>query len=331
MMQSNLRARSRASVPIQNAAEGYFQSWYPVALSSEVARGQVISKPLMDGKLAVFRGRNGEPSVVSAYCRHLGADLSGGTVVGDSLRCPYHHWSYDAHGVCNAVPFDKPRRDARLFKFPTVESLGMIWAFNGERPLFDFPGITGFDSCAIAHRVADLGTFPVESWMLTTNTFDIAHLRALHNIEVNVGADAMVEQPHSVSMTTSAVDRNYGSFDTSIVIHGSNLAMIPFARENGELALSLNALAPIGEGMVRYYLVSAVPLKASQRAEDEDIQRQLGELEVFLTKVIEEDRSIMENIRFKDDTLVDADQFIVRYLDWLKRFPRSNASRDYIT
>jgi len=53
---------------------------------------------------------------------------------------PFHHWRYDRTGRCVDVPAgDPPPAAARLFAFPTVESLGIIWAFNGIEPTYAVP------------------------------------------------------------------------------------------------------------------------------------------------------------------------------------------------
>src|SRR5689334_23634300 len=39
------------------------------------------------------------------YCPHLGAHLGiGGTVVGDSIKCPFHAWRFGGDGACVDVP-----------------------------------------------------------------------------------------------------------------------------------------------------------------------------------------------------------------------------------
>ena len=63
---------------------GFDQCWYPLALASELMAGEVLGREFLNGKVVLFRTQNGEPHVMSAYCRHLGADLSIGTVVGDA-------------------------------------------------------------------------------------------------------------------------------------------------------------------------------------------------------------------------------------------------------
>jgi phenylpropionate dioxygenase-like ring-hydroxylating dioxygenase large terminal subunit len=65
---------------------GFDQCWYPLALSSELDQGQVLGRDFLSGRVVLYRTTDGKAHVLSAYCRHLGADLSVGTVVGDELR-----------------------------------------------------------------------------------------------------------------------------------------------------------------------------------------------------------------------------------------------------
>ena len=73
----------------------FHQCWYPIALSAEVAAGSVTGAPFLDGRVVVYRTSDGVAHVHSAYCRHLGADLSVGRMVDDKLQCPFHFWQYD--------------------------------------------------------------------------------------------------------------------------------------------------------------------------------------------------------------------------------------------
>ena len=95
---------------------GFDQCWYPIALSSEVAAGQVVGADFLDGRVVCFRGDDGVASVVSAYCRHLGTDLTQGEVVGNELRCNFHYWCYDRAGGCTKIPAsDRIPEDSSLF------------------------------------------------------------------------------------------------------------------------------------------------------------------------------------------------------------------------
>ena len=94
------KRRTGQLTPVPQGEGGYDECWYPVAMSSELGPNEVLGRELFDGRVVIFRTSSGEASVVSAYCRHMGADLSDGKVVDDCLRCPFHHWSFDTSGTC---------------------------------------------------------------------------------------------------------------------------------------------------------------------------------------------------------------------------------------
>jgi phenylpropionate dioxygenase-like ring-hydroxylating dioxygenase large terminal subunit len=126
------RERPLGARPPAEGENGLFSlTWHPICLSSDVAPGQVKGFDFLDGRIVVMRGEDGVAQVLSAYCLHLGADLCVGNVVGNHLRCPFHHWHYDATGKCvKTAAGDPPPPTARLFRFPTVERYGVIFAFN---------------------------------------------------------------------------------------------------------------------------------------------------------------------------------------------------------
>jgi phenylpropionate dioxygenase-like ring-hydroxylating dioxygenase large terminal subunit len=83
-----------------------------------------------------------KPVVQSAWCPHIGADLSVGQVLDGRLRCAYHHWSFDRTGACAHIPSgDKIPDGARIFTYPAEERWGLVWVFNGQRADFPLPRI----------------------------------------------------------------------------------------------------------------------------------------------------------------------------------------------
>ena len=87
-------------MPRQGEAGGYDQNWYPIALSRDVREGEIHGKEFLNGRVIVVRDPAGKAQVLSAYCRHLGADLSDADMVGGKIVCPFHKWGYDSTGQC---------------------------------------------------------------------------------------------------------------------------------------------------------------------------------------------------------------------------------------
>ena len=79
-------ARSRLSTRTAASSPGFHASWYAIARADEVAPGQVVGRDFLEGRAIVYRGESGRGSVMSAYCRHPGADLGVGKVIGDDVR-----------------------------------------------------------------------------------------------------------------------------------------------------------------------------------------------------------------------------------------------------
>jgi len=101
-------ARGRGTSIEFRGEDEFHACWYPVALSSEVVQGGLIGAPFLDGRAIVYRTSDGVAHVKSAYCRHLGADLSIGRIVNDRVQCPFHFWRYDSTGSCIDVPAGDP-------------------------------------------------------------------------------------------------------------------------------------------------------------------------------------------------------------------------------
>jgi 3-ketosteroid 9alpha-monooxygenase subunit A len=56
-------------------------------------------------KLVVFADSAGQLHVLDAYCRHMGGDLTRGTVKGDAIACPFHDWRWGGNGRCVSIPY----------------------------------------------------------------------------------------------------------------------------------------------------------------------------------------------------------------------------------
>ena len=146
----------------------FSQTWFPICLSEQLPCGAVVGTDFLSGRVVAFRGASGRAQVLSAYCIHLGADLSVGTVVDDTLECRFHHWRYGADGVCTTTGIGDPvPRQARVYYFPTVEKYGIVWAFNGDEPLFSLPDLPYPEDCLVLRTVVMDQLQPTDPWVVT--------------------------------------------------------------------------------------------------------------------------------------------------------------------
>ncbi len=93
------------SVPTRFARGG----WHCLGgLIRDFADGKPHQINAFGQKLVVFRSEDGAVNVLDGYCRHMGGDLSQGTVKGNEIACPFHDWRWGGgDGRCKSVPYSK--------------------------------------------------------------------------------------------------------------------------------------------------------------------------------------------------------------------------------
>ena len=125
--------------------------WQPVMRAQDLPVGRAKPLEILSEKFTVYRGEDGKPHITAFRCAHRGTQLSIGWVEGDSLRCRYHGWRYDAAGQCVEQPNeDRPFCDnVKIPVYPTRDYAGLIFAYLGpgaappfrHYPDFDLPGV----------------------------------------------------------------------------------------------------------------------------------------------------------------------------------------------
>src|SRR4030095_4965682 len=78
--------------------------WQPAYRSEDVPAGRAKPVRLLGEDFTLYRGGSGEPHAIAFRCAHRGTQLSTGWVEGDTVRCFYHGWVYDADGQCVEQP-----------------------------------------------------------------------------------------------------------------------------------------------------------------------------------------------------------------------------------
>lgn len=170
------------SAPPANRFPAYPASWYLFGRGDELRRGPV-TKTILGRSVVAFRTASGRLVVMDGRCAHLGADLGGGTVVGECVRCPFHNWEYDAHGRCTRIPdLNGPiPRFARLTTYPAEERCGHVFFFNGPEPLFPLPFFFDVAPEELAADVPFQFLANCTWYMFASHAFDCQHFFAVHD------------------------------------------------------------------------------------------------------------------------------------------------------
>ncbi len=137
---------------------------------------------MLGRRLVAFRTASGRFAVLDAHCAHLGADLGGGCVVGESIRCPFHNWEYGTDGRCTRIPITTSIPiTARQASYPVVERHGFVFVFNGPKPLFDLPFFDEVDENDLTPARPFGAVLACPWYMVGSNSFDVQHFRAAHD------------------------------------------------------------------------------------------------------------------------------------------------------
>ncbi len=112
------------------APERFARGWHCLGLATTFDDGKPHGIDAFGTKLVVWADSKGELQVLDSYCRHMGGDLTQGSVKGDEVACPFHDWRWGGDGKCKAIPYARrvPLR-ARTQKYPTAIRNGqlLVW------------------------------------------------------------------------------------------------------------------------------------------------------------------------------------------------------------
>jgi phenylpropionate dioxygenase-like ring-hydroxylating dioxygenase large terminal subunit len=85
--------------------------------------------------VALYRTKSGQLAALEDRCAHRQVPLHMGLVVGETLKCGYHGWSYNSAGACVDVPYLTGRLPNGVRRYPVREIDGLIFIFPGDPSL----------------------------------------------------------------------------------------------------------------------------------------------------------------------------------------------------
>lgn len=325
--------REQNPVPAEGHEGLYSQSWFPLCRSDELAIGQVRGESFLGGKVVVFRGTDGVARVMSGYCPHVGADLSLGRVVENRLQCAFHQWEYDARGVCVKTALgDPPPPTACLFRFPTREHYGVVWAFNGNRPPWELPAFdhASADMRFRCYRFADL--FQCDPWVFAANTPDMQHLKVVHKTQFAMADphDAVRWDDWGFRYGVVAAHQGGIPIEWTLGIRGTSV----FWQEGPYGDFWLGGMVGFGlprAGQHEVFAILALDFdQCGREAPEQVLEERFQIAEQLMHRTIGEDRDILNTIHYRPGTLTRGDRTLAKYLQFLRNYPRAHPSEPFI-
>ncbi len=330
--------RSTFPMSIQPPADSQFAeypaSWYLFGASREIGK-QPMPKRMLGRRLVAYRA--GERCVVlDADCAHLGADLSRGRMVGDCLQCPFHHWEYGPDGHCQRIPAQQEIPEfARQRSYPVVERQGLVFFFNGSKPLFPLPF---FDAC----RPEDFARgrpfrFVADcSWyMLVSNGFDGQHFETVHDRRLTRPIEVECPAPLAHRMRFHAEVVGQSIFDWLLrKFVGEHVEVTitswagPFVLVTGDfgktVSRALIASQPLGPHEVLVEVIVFAPRSRSMIARGLVQPINLWLRRLFTQGFMRDDIKRLVGIRYRSRALLASDRCLIDFFQWLAELPRES-------
>lgn len=175
------------AIEAEAAPTRFARGWHCLGLSRDFRDGTPHAIEAFGQKLVVFAGEDGTLNVLDSYCRHMGGDLSQGTVKGNELACPFHDWRWGGDGKCKQIPYSRrvPLR-ARTAAWPAMEQDGLLFVWNdqeGSKPTDEvaIPRIEGANRDDWTDWVWYSNVVDTNCREVIDNVVDMAHFFYVHH------------------------------------------------------------------------------------------------------------------------------------------------------
>lgn len=160
--------------------------WYVAAWSHEVGR-ELICRTLLNEPILLFRTEAGVPVALDNRCPHRRFPLSKGRLVGDTVECGYHGFTYASGGRCVRIPSQEriPAHYAAR-SYVVHETWQWIWIWMGAPELADPAQIPDHAPAHVldAEWVAAIGgreSTATRHTFVHDNLLDLSHVTFLHH------------------------------------------------------------------------------------------------------------------------------------------------------
>lgn len=213
--------------------------WFQVGWTHQLKSGDVKPLKYFKQHLVMWRNESGEAIVMTAFCPHLGAHLGhGGKVEGDSIRCPYHGWTWTSEGYSDCVPATgKPSMaERRIRKWDVVETNGIIWVWHdalGREPFHPAPEERSDEHDFIPvgdHTIYNRENVHLHPQFTMENVVDIDHLIFVHGSTL-IPEERVKEHLPEIIDNGPRINVNYAPPNTLNEVIGTGVIRVDFQED----------------------------------------------------------------------------------------------------
>lgn len=195
----NLQSQPHVIQRVFNNAEVLTRGWYPVCPARAIKARQCKSFTIFKQRIVVFRTNSGKLHALDAFCPHLGADLGNGRVIGESIQCYFHHWSYDGDGQLAEIACRKKSTDdgettlsqgldrIKTRSYPVTEAYGHLWVYSAPEAGHALPKPATLDH--LEHKQLEAlfikeATLFAHHHVMMANGVDLQHFASVHGLDI---------------------------------------------------------------------------------------------------------------------------------------------------
>ena len=332
----NAIVKPAAPVPLHQivaapAPKRFARGWHCLGLAADYLDGKPHTLNIFGTRLVAFAGESGKINIVGAWCPHMGADLSLGTIKGDSLVCRFHAWSWGADGVCNHIPYAKriPPK-ARIKTWATAQENKLLYIWNdpeGGEPTADvaMPRLAPVFSDEWSEWSIVKWDIKTNCRELVDNIADMAHFGPVHGSDSVVYFGNLFENHKATQVMVGSNERLGGKEEYLTTIasyHGPAYQITHMFGSMGGYpveSLLLNSHVPIDENS--FELRFGVIVKKFPGMTQEACDGMVKQYVDLTCKAFGEDVEIWHNkVRIDNPLLCDGDGPIYQNRQWYEQF-----------
>ncbi len=168
------------TIDVGTAPSRFARGWHCLGLAEAFRDGEPHAIEAFGTKLVVFSDSAGALNVLDAYCRHMGGDLSRGSIKGDDIACPFYDWRWGGDGRCTNIPYARRVPPlARTRSWVTCEENLQLFVWH------DPEGKPPIPTQAIPH-IEGMGTDEWSAWTWNSIRIDGSNCREIIDNNVDM-------------------------------------------------------------------------------------------------------------------------------------------------